>query len=155
MKTNIVFVCKGNVCRSAIAEILMKHHLQIKYGDNWHDKYIVQSGGTTPGFGKWGSKMAPKMRKIAIEHDLDKDLVNSHKAKPVTEEMLTAGDINKVFIMDNKNLTKMLELFPTQKVEFLDKSVITDPFGKDEEHFMGCFDFIDEGCTNYIYGDKV
>ena len=42
MKTNILFVCLGNICRSPSAETIMNHLIELKGLQN---KYYVDSAG--------------------------------------------------------------------------------------------------------------
>ena len=60
----IIFVCYGNICRSPMAEFVMKHLVRQAALD---DKILVESAGTDPAV---GTPMSNGTRQQLVEHNI-------------------------------------------------------------------------------------
>jgi protein-tyrosine phosphatase len=67
-KVRICFVCLGNICRSPLAEAVLRHKAKER---GLADKVVIESRGT----GSWhlGEPADPRMRATAARHGVDVD----------------------------------------------------------------------------------
>lgn len=75
--TNVLFVCLGNVCRSAMADaifrrLVKRHHLQAHYR--------INSAGTSDE--EQGHLPNPHVRKVMTEHGLDYHYLRARQIRP-------------------------------------------------------------------------
>ena len=101
---SFVFVCYGNIMRSAMAEFLMRQALN--EGGLEHQVQIVSAGLHASA----GREAHPWAQQAAA--DLGISLVN-HRAKPLTREMVDQADC--VLAMDFQNKAELLTLYPEAK----------------------------------------
>jgi protein-tyrosine phosphatase len=138
---NILFICQGNICRSAYAEAKLK---KLAKANNRSDLNIC-SAGTRTDAGKPADKQAiisAKQRDIDLEH---------HKTTPLNASQLSHADL--ILYMENRHFRRAKKTLPQihSKTFILGcfannqelPLVITDPYGKNEEEFKKCFDHID------------
>ena len=87
----ILMVCLGNICRSPLAEGVLRHKAQLK-GLNWH----IESAGT----GAWhvGQAPDPRSQKVALIHGID---ISKQKAQQFSPYHLETFD--KIYAMDSSN----------------------------------------------------
>ena len=114
-KQKVLFVCKGNNCRSQIAEGLL-NKMAAKY-------FEVYSAGSHP------SRVHPNAISVMKEINID---ISNHTSNSVVEYLNTGIDI-VITVCDNAKLA--CPIFPkkTMKIHWS----IDDPFGgwdEDEEH---------------------
>jgi protein-tyrosine-phosphatase len=100
---SFVFVCFGNIMRSAMAEFLMRKVLSEAAPEDV-DKIRIVSAGLHANPGR---EAHPWMQEAAV--DLGISLV-THRAKLLTREMVDAADA--VFAMDFQNKAELLTLYP-------------------------------------------
>jgi protein-tyrosine-phosphatase/predicted ATP-grasp superfamily ATP-dependent carboligase len=142
----ILFVCRGNICRSPFAE---KYSRTI-FPENIHIfscGYIQQDGRESP----------PEAISTAKKFGID---LSDHRALHITEEMMQNSDL--VIVFDESNLRMLLEKFPQNKskIWFLSEICtdipidIEDPFRKDCEMYEKvyseiacCIDKINQGLS--------
>ena len=101
----IMFVCLGNICRSPMAEFLMKDLLKSK---GLEDKFIINSSATS--LYEIGNPVHYGTQKILNKLNIDCSKKRS--------TLLTASDYDKydLFIgMDQSNIRKMQRLFDGDK----------------------------------------
>jgi protein-tyrosine phosphatase len=135
-------VCLGNICRSPLAEGIMRHLVK-QNGLDWQ----VDSAGT----GNWhvGEKPDKRSRRTARKHGINID-------KQVCRQFSRSDfyDFDLILAMDKQNLTVVLAMAPTaqatSKVKLLlgDKEV-PDPY-YDDTQFEPVFDLIELGCKDVI-----
>lgn len=137
----ILFICKGNINRSAIAEYILKHQLVGVEGVD------VVSSGTTAAFGSWGAKATKKMRNLA-EH---KGVVNleQHRAQVTTKELIESSD--QVYYMDKGNEKKLKKMFGDTFIDthckmLCDPDEVPDPMGKEVADFELAYTMIQNKC---------
>jgi protein-tyrosine phosphatase len=82
--TSILVVCTGNICRSPIAEGLLRNALQRRFGDA---APVVSSAGTS---GLEGSDAMPESVQAAYELGVD---IAGHRGRRLTAEMAEASDL--------------------------------------------------------------
>ena len=100
---SFVFVCFGNIMRSAMAEFLMRKTLLEKAPEQIEKVHIVSAGlHANP-----GREAHPWMQEAATGLGIS---LTSHRAKLLTREMVDAADA--VFAMDFQNKAELLTLYP-------------------------------------------
>lgn len=148
---NIVFVCKGNICRSPFAQ----YQMTAVNGD----RFTVKSFGlevNTPAPSPQQAKMA------ALQFGID---LKDHVATPIDQELVERADL--ILAMEYWQYKKLTMLFPKKKrqIRLLREFTpfpenllcnIEDPFNKGEIKFILCFDQIKravDGVYRYFSGN--
>ena len=144
MKTKILMVCLGNICRSPLAEGILRSKLD-------SDKFILDSAGT----GNWhaGEKPDPRTIKVAKKYNLD---LTAQRARQFTPQDFDAFD--HIFVMDASNKDNILKLTSDeahkQKVKLIINELfenenvdVPDPYHGDDNDFEHVFKLLDEACT--------
>lgn len=145
-KQQVLFICKGNINRSAIAEYVLKQLLDGVEGVS------VVSSGTTAAFGKWGSKATKKMRDLAVQKGVSN--LEDHRAQLTTKELIEASD--RVYYMDKGNEKKLKKMFGDQYVDercemLCDTEEVPDPMGKDVADFELAYTMIANKCVEIAH----
>lgn len=114
-------VCLGNICRSPLAEGVMRHLV-----NEAHLGWEIASAGT----GNWHVGQAPDRRSIAIAQSFGYDIA-AQRARHFSEAMFEQFD--HILVMDRNNLRDVLKLAKTatqrQKVKlFLNDDEVPDPY---------------------------
>ncbi|MBT2559959.1 low molecular weight phosphotyrosine protein phosphatase [Pedobacter sp. ISL-68] len=117
----ILMVCLGNICRSPLAEGIMRH-LADKQNLNWE----IASAGT----GNWHIGKAPDHRSISAAKALGYD-ISKQRAQQFNRSMFAKYDL--ILVMDQNNLADVKNLAKSEeerkKVKlFLDNDEVTDPY---------------------------
>lgn len=118
--TKILFVCHGNICRSPMAEFIMKRLVK-KAGRQ--DEFFIESAATSSE--EIGNPVYPPARRILKSHGID--------PKGKTARQMTARDFDTfdyIVLMDKNNLRNLRSILP-QKVydkECLPK--MNEPFSR-------------------------
>ena len=142
-------VCLGNICRSPIAEGVLKHKANLS-GLNWE----VDSAGTLDFHA--GSAPHALSQKVALMNGID---IGHQKARPLVIDDFK--DFDLLFAMDNTILADMKkiagDLFNSNKVKlFLDElhpgssQNLTDPYNGPESGFHEVYELIDQTCEKII-----
>jgi len=131
----VLFICHGNIMRSALAEALMASRVS-----SHHRSTLVRSAGLHAVAGRPADG---RMKRAAADYGISLD---AHRAAPVTEQLLAEADI--VLVMDYLNETELLARFPSveAKLRLLgsfapsesDGAEIADPFSGDETSASEC-----------------
>jgi protein-tyrosine-phosphatase len=127
----VVFVCTGNICRSIMAEALLRHL--------WSDKGThsldldVSSAGL---HACTGSRATDKVLFLLGEEGID---VSSHRARQLTPEMIAEADLiltmtrahkaQALYMASEKDASKIKTL--KEFVKIADDGDIEDPYGGD------------------------
>ena len=135
-------VCLGNICRSPLAEGIMRHEAK-KTGLNWE----VDSAGT----GNWHVGEGPDRRSTRAASKFGIDI-----SRQVCRLFTVADfdDFDLILVMDKSNLKNVLSMARNKadaaKVRLLlgDKEV-PDPY-YDDSQFEPVFKMIEEGCKAVI-----
>ena len=138
----ILMVCLGNICRSPLAEGIMRH-LADEQNLNWE----IASAGT----GNWHIGKAPDHRSISAARALGYD-ISKQRAQQFNHLMFTRYDL--ILVMDRNNLADVQSLAKTdeerKKVKlFLDNGEVTDPYW-DNELFGPVCKQVEERCREII-----
>ncbi|WP_417767107.1 low molecular weight protein-tyrosine-phosphatase [Stappia sp.] len=135
--TRILFVCLGNICRSPLAEGI----LRAQAGDR--PDMEVDSAGTAA----WHVGKAPDPRSIAIaaRHGID---ISSLRARQVCTEDFSRFDL--ILAMDAANLADLEALAPAgapaRLRRFLDRDV-PDPYYGGADGFADVHEMLERGCA--------
>ena len=127
MINHILVICIGNICRSPIAEGLMKRA--------WPGKTVVSAGiGAMV-----GHPAAPFSIELALEHGVD---ISAHRAQALTAKMVSDAELIVTMDLEQK---RHLELkYPTArgKVFRLGASDIADPYRQDMAVFRHTYSLL-------------
>ena len=93
----ILFVCHGNICRSPMAEFVMKDMVQ-KAG--MADRFHIESAATSAE--EWGNPVYPPVRKLLTQHGIS---CSGKTARQLCREDYKAYDL--LIGMDEANLRNM------------------------------------------------
>ena len=131
---NILLVCTGNTCRSAMAGGLFEKAID----DDYDGCINVESAGINVYVPTPASENAVK---IMEEMDVD---ISDHVSRQVTKEDIENADLVLVMTLSHRNT--LIDLYP----QFSDKiytipeyaygsdDEISDPFGGDEDEYREC-----------------
>ena len=133
----ILFVCHGNICRSPMAEFVMKDMAK-KAG------VAVQVASVAVSTEELGNPVYPPARKELAKHGISCD---GKRARQITKADITAYD--RIFYMDSSNARYLARMFPgeTKFQPFLDRDV-ADPWYTGD--FTQTWEDICEGCQRIL-----
>jgi protein-tyrosine phosphatase len=144
----IVFVCLGNICRSPLAEALLKEHVN-KAG--CEADFFIDSCGTN-GFHN-GEKADPRTRANAHEHGVD---VTSISRQLTFGDILDAdyvitmaNDVHEQVLRFCQNAEQREKIHKFRKFDVLaPDSDVPDPWYNDR--FEDVFQIIDQNCALWL-----
>jgi len=141
-------VCLGNICRSPLAEGIMKQKIREAQFD-----WTVDSAGT----GNWHAGQQPDRRSIitAGQHGID---ITKQRARQF--QVADFDRFDKIFVMDTQNLRDVLHLAQTEghraKVELMLDQIhpgqersVPDPY-HDDDGFEEVFEMLDRACEAFV-----
>lgn len=129
----ILFVCHGNICRSAMAEYIFKNMADA-------DKYYVESAAVSRE--ELGNDMYPPAKAVLSSHGVPFD---RHRARQVVKDDYNRFD--SIYVMDESNIRRIMNIFgedPKNKVQLLLERGIANPWYTGE--FETTYNDIVEGC---------
>ncbi len=137
--TKILFVCHGNICRSPMAEFVLKDMVK-KAGVA--DKFLICSVATSTE--ELGNSVYPPARRELARHGIE---CHGHRARQITQADLDGNDY--VYYMDSRNAQYLRRMFPGQSKwqPFLDRDV-ADPWYSGD--FTQTWLDIVEGCEKIL-----
>jgi protein-tyrosine phosphatase len=144
----ILMVCLGNICRSPLAEGILRH-LAVQQGLDWE----VDSAGT----GNWHVGDPPDYRsvRVAKRHGID---ISGLRGRQFQAEDFDRFD--RIFAMDLNNyrdiLLKARNDADKAKLQLLldDQQPVPDPW-YDDALFAPVFDMIHDACEKIVAGKKI
>ena len=141
MKTKILFVCHGNICRSPMAEYLMKHLVE-KAGRS-SDFEIASAATSTE---EIGNPVYPPARRKLAENGIRCD---GHAARQMTRQDYDYYDL--LIGMDSRNIQNMRRIAggdPDGKIRMLLDRDVADPWytGNFDATWRDCL----EGCGKLL-----
>lgn len=142
-KTKILMVCLGNICRSPLAEGILRSKLD-------PTQYIVDSTGTGP----WHVGNPPDPRSVAVARKNGLDISNLRGRQFSHQDY---EDFDHIYVMDSSNLENVLGLAQTQKEKakvsmILDtlfpgeKVDVPDPYQGLDDGFDSVYDMLEQAC---------
>ena len=145
MKTSILMVCLGNICRSPLAEGILQSKLN-------SDAYFIDSAGT----GGYHIGNPPDSRSIAVAKKYGID-ISKQKCRQFTTQDFLLFDI--IYVMDQSNYNTIIKLAKDEdqksKVKFLlaenhnENKQVPDPY-YDDNGFEHVFKLIDDACNALV-----
>lgn len=139
----ILMVCLGNICRSPLAEGILRH-LSAQKGLDWH----IDSAGT----GNWHVGHPPDRRSVAVakQHGID---ISGLRGRQFSSDDFDQFD--RIFVMDLNNyrdvIRKARSESDRQKVQLLldDQQPVPDPW-YDDALFAPVFRLIHDACERIV-----
>lgn len=141
MKTRILMVCLGNICRSPLAEGILKSKLD-------PERFLIDSAGTGP----WhvGEHPDPRSIKVARKYGID---ISKQRGRQFSQ--MDFANFDLIYVMDNENKHQVLQLAPNENAENKVKLILNelfeyenvdvpDPYHGDDEDFEHVFKLLDE-----------
>lgn len=142
-KTKILMVCLGNICRSPLAEGILRSKLDSQ-------KFLVDSAGT----GDWHVGNKPDKRSIAVAQTNNLDI------SALRGRQFTASDFanfDHIYVMDQSNYRNVTALAPDEqsktKVSLIldmlfpgENVEVPDPYYAREEGFKQVYSMLDQAC---------
>ena len=146
-KTNILMVCLGNICRSPLAEGILRNKLD-------SEQFIIDSAGT----GDWHVGNAPDNRSIKVARDNGID-ISQLKGRQIAKSDFKKFD--HIYVMDQNNLEDVLALASTDEerrkvIMILDtvfpgeKVDVPDPYNGMQEDFERVYEMLDQACEEIV-----
>ncbi len=143
--TKILFVCHGNICRSAMAEFVMK---DIVRRDGREAEFEIASAATSTE--EIGNPVYPPVRRLLAEHGLS---CSGKTARQITREDYDYYDL--IICMDHNNLRNLKYIIrsdPFGKVRLLLPRDVADPWYTRD--FEATWDDVTEGCAE-LYSELI
>lgn len=144
MKTKILMVCLGNICRSPLAEGILKSKVDPTIT-------IVDSAGTA-GY-HIGNAPDPRSITVAKKYGID---ISKQVCRKFT--MQDFKEFTSIYVMDNSNYNNIVALAQNQeqkdKVSLLlqqsntNITEVPDPYYGGDQGFEDVYNLIDQACNN-------
>jgi protein-tyrosine phosphatase len=154
----VCFVCTGNICRSPMADVVLRHlsaDAVLADGDVLAPRLEISSAGT----GNWhtGEPMDPRARK-ALERRGYHD--HGHVARPFETAWFDTTDLVVCLDRGHQQTLASLARGRTGDDRYLDRLVmlrsfdpragaavdVPDPYYGDDAEFEACLDLVEAGC---------
>jgi protein-tyrosine-phosphatase len=136
---NLLFVCSGNTCRSALAEELARK-IAARRG-------IVDLNVSSAGTNAWDTAPATdEALLVGMERDID---LTGHRARMLTPAIVSEADL--IFVMTPGHLEPVKAMGGRGKVHVIDEYAsgttnqgISDPYGGDLEAYRHTADLLEQ-----------
>lgn len=136
-------VCLGNICRSPLAEGILKSKIN-------SDSIFVDSAGT----GAWHSGELPDKRSIAVAKKYGVDLTDQRARLFLVEDF---DRFDKIYVMDKTNYVSVCKLAPSpeyiDKVELIlnesnpgENLEVPDPYYGGDNGFDNVYNMLNDAC---------
>lgn len=137
----ILVVCKGNICRSPLAEAYLKHQTE----QNGLPVAVYSAGLET----SLGKPAHPLAQEVGAQGGLS---LGKHATQPLHKEQVERADM--ILVMEWRQRKRLVKLYPQAKRkvfllrQFYDQSVleVADPYSGTIEDFQVCFSMIKQAC---------
>lgn len=150
VKTRILMVCLGNICRSPLAEGIMRSLID-KQGLS--DLLEVDSAGT---HGLTGENPDPRSLEVAMKNGIKLE----HKGRRLLRRDYSRFD--HILVMDEKNLQNTLEMAVGESEKFrvhlitkfdqrkVKPAIVKDPYWGELNDFIFCYEQLVECCQGWL-----
>lgn len=141
MIEHILVVCVGNICRSPMAEALLRARLAGR-------GVAVESAGLV---GLAGEPIDPTAAAVLAAHGLALD---GHVARKLAPDMISAADL--VLAMDQRQLSAIRALAPQARGKtfllghWIDAAAVADPYGQPRSAFEECHALIERAVDAWV-----
>ncbi|WP_421807032.1 low molecular weight protein-tyrosine-phosphatase [Flagellimonas sp.] len=142
MKTKVLMVCLGNICRSPLAEGILRSKVD-------SDKVLVDSAGTAG----YHIGNPPHNRSIAVARKYGLDISHQRCRKFSRSDFL---EFDLIYVMDQSNFSDVAHLASNaqeaQKVKLLlsevdlDLQEVPDPYHGGDDGFENVYQMVDQAC---------
>ncbi|GAB4507516.1 MAG: low molecular weight protein-tyrosine-phosphatase [Allomuricauda sp.] len=142
MKTKVLMVCLGNICRSPLAEGILRSKVD-------SDKVLVDSAGTAG----YHIGNPPDNRSIAVARKYGLDISHQRCRKFSRSDFL---EFDLIYVMDRSNFSDVAQLASNaqeaQKVKLLlsevdlDLQEVPDPYYGGDDGFENVYQMVDQAC---------
>ncbi len=151
----ILFVCLGNICRSPLAEGILRKIVQQKGLEQFIN---IESAGT----GHWHIDQAPDIRTQQIAHKYGID-ISDHRGQQVSPKMLEK--FHYLVAMDEENFHNLRKMFDRQRNSSNAKIImmrefdpmtsnktaaVPDPYYGGINGFEEIYQILDRSCQNFV-----
>ncbi|EMO6899524.1 arsenate reductase/protein-tyrosine-phosphatase family protein [Pluralibacter gergoviae] len=139
MFDSILVLCTGNVCRSPIAERLLRNALKNKKIDSAGLGALIDNPAD------------PAAVKVAAKHGLSLD---GHMGRKFSSSMAREYDL--ILVMDKEHLAKISQVAPEARGKtmllghWLNQAEIPDPYKKSDEAFDYVYKIIEKSCLYWV-----
>jgi protein-tyrosine phosphatase len=141
----LLMVCLGNICRSPLAEGIMKAKAK-----KYNMELYVDSAGTAAYH--IGNKPDPRSQEIALKNSID---LNDQRARQFKKEDF--GRFDKIFAMDQNNYSDIVALAndsnDIEKVDLIlnyafpgENRSVPDPYYGGSDGFEKVYNMLDKAC---------
>jgi protein-tyrosine-phosphatase len=136
---NLLFVCSGNTCRSALAEALARK-IAARRG-------IADLNVSSAGTNAWDNSAATdEALLVGMERDID---LTGHRARKLTPAIVSEADL--IFVMTPGHLEPVKQMGGRGKAHVIDEYAsgttnrgISDPYGGDLETYRHTADMLEQ-----------
>jgi protein-tyrosine-phosphatase len=143
--SSVLFVCKGNICRSPFAASYVRAKLK---EHNWAVEVFSAGLESSP-----GGKANPLAIDVALQHHIS---LAAHVTKPISDDLVRHADL--IVVMELAQYADVVQKYPTarHKVFRLGEfhpglaREIWDPYGGTHADFEFCFRMIRQCCDNLM-----
>ncbi|RAJ73992.1 protein-tyrosine phosphatase [Chitinophaga dinghuensis] len=141
-------VCLGNICRSPLAEGIMRHLAT----EHHHRDWLIDSAGT----GNWHVGDAPDRRSVKIARTNGID-ISQHRGQQFNSSDFDRFD--RIYVMDSSNYNNVIHQArheaDRQKVHFLleNEQEVPDPYF-DDNMFAPVYTLIYKACERIVKNEQ-
>lgn len=148
-RSEILFVCTGNSCRSPMAEFMFRRMLSERLGlsaEALADAgYFVSSAGLAAGIGMSASRgTLDELSRRGLD-------ARGHRSQPLTIELAQRAE--RIFVMTPEHRAGVLDLLPSagDRVALLDpRGTIPDPMGGGPADYAAAAEQIEQACRTRV-----
>ena len=135
----ILFVCHGNICRSPMAEFILKD-MAAKAGVS----HLLEVASVAASREELGNPLYPPARRELERHSIP---YGSHRARQITARDVENYD--RIYYMDRRNAAYLARMFPGQtKFQPLLSREVADPWYSGD--FSATWRDLEEGCSRIL-----
>ncbi len=137
-KIKILFICHGNICRSPMAEFIMKDLIK---KENLEEFFVIDSKATSTE--ELGNNIHYGTREILNKYNIP---YTNHYASQVTKDDYNYYDY--LICMDENNIRNLHRIVPSDKTIKLNNKDIADPWYT--HNFELTYQEVLQGCKNLL-----